>query len=66
MVENHLEQIPILGKVSRKVLSFQATSASSERKFSMAGNVVNPKRKCISCEMVDDLVVLRSSKRYFA
>ncbi|CAM9378271.1 unnamed protein product [Discosporangium mesarthrocarpum] len=50
---------PHMHKVACKFLPVQATSASSERELSTAGNIVNPKRNCISCEVVDDLVVFR-------
>ncbi|CAN0447278.1 unnamed protein product, partial [Discosporangium mesarthrocarpum] len=54
-----------LFKVACKFLFVQSTYASSERKFSMVGNIVTPMRNRISCELIDDLVVLHSSKRYF-
>ncbi|CAM9171412.1 unnamed protein product, partial [Discosporangium mesarthrocarpum] len=53
---------PHLYKVACKFLSIQDTSASSER-FSAAGNIVTPNSNRISCKVVDDLVVLDSSKR---
>ncbi|CAM9228498.1 unnamed protein product, partial [Discosporangium mesarthrocarpum] len=56
---------PHLYNGSCKFLSVQATSASSERKSSTAGHIVTPKRNRISCEEVDHLVVLNSSRRYF-
>ncbi|CAN0324831.1 unnamed protein product, partial [Discosporangium mesarthrocarpum] len=57
------EYFPHLHKVVCKFLSVQATSASSERKSSTAGNILTPKCNRISCEVVDDLVVLHSSRR---
>ncbi|CAM9455762.1 unnamed protein product, partial [Discosporangium mesarthrocarpum] len=53
----NLINFPHLYKVACKFLSIQATSASSERMFSMTGNIVTPKRNRISCQVVD-LVVL--------
>ncbi|CAN0228583.1 unnamed protein product, partial [Discosporangium mesarthrocarpum] len=56
---------PHLYEVPCKFLFVQTTSTSSERKFFTPGIIVSPKRNRTSCEVVDDLVVLHESKRYF-
>ncbi|CAN0354465.1 unnamed protein product, partial [Discosporangium mesarthrocarpum] len=43
---------PYLFKMTCKFLFIQSTSAFSERKFSMVGNIVTPMRNRISCEVI--------------
>ena len=49
---------PALSKLSKKYLCISATSSSSERMFSTAGNVVTKKRSLLKPEKVDMLVFL--------
>lgn len=54
---NHT-RFPLMAKVSRKYLCICATSTSSERLFSTAGNIVTPQRSLLKPEKVDMLVFL--------
>ena len=57
------EQVfPTLAKPARKYLVVQATSASSERLFSTAGNIVTIKRARLSDDNVESLVFLHSNQ----
>lgn len=49
----------ILSKLARVVLCVPATSASSERIFSIAGNVVTNKRTRLDPDIVSDILVVR-------
>ena len=49
---------PALSKLSKKYLCISATSSSSERIFSTAGNVVTEKKSLLKPENVDMLVFL--------
>lgn len=53
---------PRLAKIAKKYLCIPATSASSERVFSTAGNIVTSKRTCLLPENVDLLVFLHKNK----
>ena len=54
---------PDLEKIARKYLCIPATSCSSERCFSTAGNIVSQKRSSLSPENVDILVFLYQNKK---
>ena len=47
---------PAIGELAKKYLAIPATSASSERCFSTAGNIVTSKRNCLLPEHVNTLV----------
>lgn len=53
-------QFPKLSALARQILPIQATSVSSERVFSVAGNVDTPMRNRLSEESVEGIVLLRS------
>ena len=55
--------LPSLTKLAFQVLPVPATSASVERSFSAAGQVVFERRSNISPDVVDDIVFLRSFKK---
>jgi len=57
-------QYPVLAKLAKKFLTIPATSASSERVFSSAGNTVTAKRSCLSAEHVDLLISTHQNSRY--
>lgn len=52
---------PILSKVAKAIHAVVATSASSERMFSKAGNVVTAKRSRIAPSNVDRFVFLHQN-----
>ena len=56
------DKLPGLAILARKYLCIPATSASAERTFSTAGNIVTPKRNCLSPENINMLVFLYQNK----
>ncbi|CAF1481339.1 unnamed protein product [Rotaria magnacalcarata] len=52
---------PILSKIAKSVFVIQASSAESERHFSMAGQVVTEKRSQLDPECLESLVVLKEA-----
>ncbi|XP_064468535.1 E3 SUMO-protein ligase ZBED1-like [Ornithodoros turicata] len=56
-------KFPILGKLARKYLGIPATSASSERAFSVAGNVATPRRASLLPSHVQQLTFLHDNLR---
>ena len=57
--KNHTEQFPLLSVLTRVVLPVPAASSKSERVFSVAGNVVRPKRNGLGSDKVEDLVTMK-------
>ena len=53
---------PVLSMMAKVYLSFPASSVSSERIFSLAGNIVNKKRTLLHHENVDMLIFLNKNK----
>jgi hypothetical protein len=58
--KNHNMEFPILAKVARQIFSIPATTASVERSFSVAGNIVVKRRTNIKPAQLDNVVFLRS------
>ena len=58
---HHEAQFPLLSKTVKVV--FPTPAASSERVFSVAGNVVTPKRARLNPEKIEDLVVVKCNLR---
>lgn len=56
---------PAIAPLARKYLAIPATSVSSERCFSTAGNVVTSKRSCLLPENVDMLVFLYQNRAMY-
>ncbi|XP_050420274.1 E3 SUMO-protein ligase ZBED1-like [Adelges cooleyi] len=56
------EKYPVVAAIAKKYLSIPATSASSERCFSTAGNIVTSKRNCLNPENVNMLAFLYQNK----
>jgi len=59
--EAHAKMIPLLSQVARKYLAIPLTSASSERVFSAAGNVVTDARTKLDPKNVDKIVYLKTN-----
>lgn len=57
------DSFPCLCKVAFQILAIPATSASVERSFSAAGQVVSERRSNISPDVVNDIVFLRSIEK---
>lgn len=57
----HKILFPILEKAARKIFCIQASSASSERSFSGAGNLVDDKRSNLNPNIVNDILVIKSN-----
>ena len=53
------QSLPILSKIAKSVFVIQASSAESERHFSMAGQIVTERRSQLDPEYVEALVVLK-------
>ena len=54
---------PTLSVLARKYLAFPASSVSSERIFSLAGNIVNKKRALLHHDNVDKLIFLNKNQK---
>lgn len=61
---NRGKKYPIIAEMAKKYLSIPATSTSSERCFSTAGNIVTPKRNCLLPDNVNLLVFLFQNKQF--
>jgi hypothetical protein len=49
---------PLLSQLARRYLALPATSVRSERTFSLAGQIITPRRNCLSSDIVDMLIFL--------
>ena len=56
------EELPLLSKIARTVLSIPASSAKSERVFSTGGNVVTAKRSRLLPSKAEDLIILKENR----
>ena len=54
-------QLPFLSSLARKYLCIPATSVSSERAFSVSGNIITSKRSCLHPENTEMLTFLASN-----
>ncbi|XP_049962112.1 uncharacterized protein LOC126482176 [Schistocerca serialis cubense] len=59
--KNNSQRLPRLACVARKILNIPATSASSERIFSCAGNLISEKRSRLNADRLNDLVIINSN-----
>ena len=55
---------PRLSRLARRYLAVPASSVPSERIFSLAGQIVNKKRSCLSTSLVDQLIFLKKNKDF--
>lgn len=58
----HETSFPTIATTAKQLLCIPASSASSERVFSSAGNIVSAKRNCLSPENVNMLVFLHQNR----
>ena len=58
--KNHQEALPLAFLV-RVVLAIPVASSKSERVFSVAGNVVTPKRASLAPEEVENSVIVKTN-----
>ena len=61
--KNHEHKNSKLARLANKYLCIPASSVSSERIFSLAGNIINKKRCRLSPDMVDMLVFLNKNRK---
>ena len=59
--KTHLSVFPGLSLVAKRYLCTMATSAASERIFSLAGFVVNERRSCLKPDNVNDILLVNSA-----
>jgi hypothetical protein len=57
--------LPHVAALAKKYFSVQATSAPSERVFSTAGIILNPKRRKLLPQTVNRLVLLHDNQKYW-
>ena len=57
--KHHETQFPLLAKLVKVVFPVPAASSKSEQVFSVAGNVVTPKRAKLNLAKVEGLVVVK-------
>lgn len=62
---NHSQTFPKLYQIATFIHSIPATSAPSERKFSLAGNILNCLRTSLDPSKVEDLLLLHSNSDEF-
>lgn len=60
--ENHQSSFPRLFELIKFIHSIPATSAPSERKFSLAGNIMNCLRASLDPSKIQDLLLLHSNE----
>ena len=63
MGEASRDSVPLFVKLVKVVFPVPAALSTSERVFSVAGNVVNPKRAKLNPEKVEDLLVVKCNLR---
>jgi len=61
--KTHEHKYPAIAKLALKYLTIPATSVSSERCFSTAGNIVTSKRRCLLSENVNMLIFLYQNRK---
>ena len=59
--KNHQEALPLLAFLVRVVFAIPVASSKSERVFSVAGNVVTPKRASLTPEKVESCVIVKTN-----
>ena len=54
-------RLPLLSSLARSILAIPVSGSKSERTFSKAGLYVTPKRKNLSDELVEDMVIIATN-----
>lgn len=62
--KERVDNYPLLQSLARKYLSIPASSTTSERLFSVGGNVITDTRCCLSDEHAEQLIFLASNRRF--
>ena len=57
------EELPLLSKLARLILAIPASSAKSERVFSVGGLIVSCRRGSLAPTKVEQLIVLKENRR---
>ena len=57
------EELPLLSKLARMILAIPASSAKSERVFSVGGLIVSCRRGSLAPTKVEQLIVLKENRR---
>ena len=57
--KDHTHQFPLLSYLARVVMAVPAASSKSERVFSVAGNIVTPKRASLNPAKVEQLIIVK-------
>ena len=57
------EELPLLSKLARMILAIPASSAKSERVFSVGGLIVSCKRGSLAPTKVEQLIVLKENRK---
>lgn len=56
-------KFPVLKRLARQLFSIPATSAGTERLFSISGIILNERRQRLSPIQVDNMLVIRSARK---
>ena len=56
---------PRISRIAKKILCVPSSSVSSERVFSLAGNVVNKKRSQLAPENINMMIFLKKNRQFF-
>ncbi len=59
--KNKESELPLLAKVAKKYYGIPITSASSERLFSAAGNVITSSRTLLNTEKAEQLIFIHDN-----
>lgn len=58
--KNNEHHFPVMARIARKTLCIMATSAASERNFSLAGHIVSSRRTSLAPSSVDNILFMNS------
>ncbi|KAK2655835.1 hypothetical protein Ddye_008887 [Dipteronia dyeriana] len=58
-VKTYTYRYPVISHLARDVLVIHVSTVSSEQAFSTSGHIIEPRRSCLSLEMVEVLTCIR-------